>query len=117
MRQTNPPMAPSNEATSEQLDVARSQGNVYHQAMQAMAEEEGAHTAQVDDYLVGFVHEEAEGMYALDGDSLVWREADDDANAHLEVAVADAVDGRFVPGLDVHLELSRDGTPVCATTP
>ncbi|MER7455976.1 iron transporter [Micromonospora sp. NPDC126480] len=108
-------MAPSNEATREQLDVARNQGNAYHQAMQAMAKEEGAHTAQAGDYLIGFVNEETEGMYALDGDTLVWREAAEDANVHLEVAVADAADGRFVPGLAVHLELSRDGTPVLAT--
>ncbi|MEV5634090.1 iron transporter [Micromonospora tulbaghiae] len=114
-RQTSPPMAPSNEATDEQLDVARTQGDAYHQAMRAMAEEEGAHTAQAGDYLIGFVNEEAEGMYALDGECVVWREAAEDANVHLEVAVADAADGRFIPGLDVHLELSRDGIPVLAT--
>ncbi|MEG3632789.1 iron transporter [Micromonospora palythoicola] len=107
-------MAPSNEATEEQLDVARTQGNAYHRAMRAMAEEEGAHTAQVGDYLIGFVNEEAEGMYALDDDQLVWREAAEDANVHLEVAVADAADGRFVPGLAVHLRLSRDGAPILA---
>lgn len=115
MRQTSPPMAPSNEATDEQLQVAHAQGNAYHQAMQAMAKEEGAHTAQAGDYLIGFINEEAEGMYALDGDSLVWREAAEDANVHLEVAVADAADGRFIPNLAVQLALSHDGTPVLAT--
>lgn len=104
-----PPMAPSNEASPDQLDVARAEGDAYGRAMRAMADEEGAVTARAGDLVIGFVNEEAEGMYALDGDRLVWREAAEDANVHLEVAVADAGDGRFVPGLSVRLELSRDG--------
>lgn len=114
-RSTRPPMAPSNEATAKQLAVARAEGDAYRHAMQAMADEEGALTAQAGDLEIAFVNEEAEGMYELDGDRLVWREAAPDANVHLEVAVADAGDGRFVPGLSVRLELSRDGRQVLAT--
>ncbi|MGA4687764.1 MULTISPECIES: iron transporter [Micromonospora] len=108
-------MAPSNEATAEQLDIARAEGDGYRRAMRAMADEDGAVTARSGDLAIAFVNEEAEGMYALDGDRLVWREAAQDANVHLEVAVADAGDGRFVPGLSVHLELNRDGRTVLAT--
>ncbi|GIJ26392.1 hypothetical protein Vqi01_15540 [Micromonospora qiuiae] len=115
MNRSTPPMAPSNEATREQLDVARAEGDAYRRAMQAMADEEGAVMAQAGDLVIGFVNEAAEGMYALDGDRLVWQEAAQDANVHLEVAVADAGDGRFVPGLSVRLELTRDGVPVLAT--
>ncbi len=111
----SPPMAPSNEATAEQLDVARAEGDGYQRAMRAMADEDGAVTARSGDLVIAFVNEKAEGMYALDGDRLVWREAAQDANVHLEVAVADAGDGRFVPGLSVHLELNRDGRTVLAT--
>jgi hypothetical protein len=48
-------------------------------------------------YLVAFVQENAEGMYELEDGRLVWREAPEEANAHLEIAVVDAADGRFVP--------------------
>lgn len=108
-------MQASNEATDEQLAVARAQGDAYGRALQAMAEEEGAVTARAGQYLVAFVNEEAEGMYELVNGRLVWREAAPDANVHLEVAVADAADGRFVPGLSVQLEVHRDGQLLLST--
>jgi len=107
-----PPMRTSNEATEEQLAVARRQGQAYGGALRAMAEEDGALSQLAGDYLVAFVNEEAEGMYELSGGQLVWREAAPDANVHLEVAVADAADGRFIPGLDVRITVSRNGQPV-----
>jgi hypothetical protein len=42
-------------------------------------------------------------MYELTDGRLVWREVPTEANAHLEIAVADAADGRFVPALDISL--------------
>lgn len=36
----------------------------------------------------------------------------ENANVHLEVAVADAADGRFVPQLTVRVEVARDGRAV-----
>jgi hypothetical protein len=80
-----------------------------------MADEDGAVTCHGGDSLVAFVNENAEGTYAPDGGRLVWREAAEDANTHLEVAVADAADGRFVPGLAVPLEVLRDGGALVAT--
>jgi hypothetical protein len=100
-----PPMEASNEAEPEQLEIARAQGGTYGQALQAMDEESGAVTQRAGDYLVAFVQENAEGMYELQDGRLVWREAPEEANAHLEIAVADAADGRFVPGLDITLTL------------
>lgn len=97
-----PPMDESNEAEPEQLDTARRQGDAYGAALKAMQEEDGAAVAEAGNFRVALVNEQAEGMYAPDGDGgLVWREAPEDANAHIEVAVADLADGRFVPGLDV----------------
>lgn len=96
-----PPMVESNEAEPEQLRVAREQGDAYGHAIKAMAEEDGAAMAEAGNYVVALVNEQAEGMYAHEGGGLVWREAPEQANAHIEVAVADAGDGRFVPGLDV----------------
>ncbi|MEU4214139.1 iron transporter [Actinoplanes sp. NPDC026623] len=109
---TSAPMRPSNEATAEQLDVARREGDAYGKALRAMAAEDGAATAGAGDYVVAFVNEEAEGMYAPQDGHLIWREAAEDANVHLEVAVADAGDGRFVPGLSVRVEMLHDGSPL-----
>jgi hypothetical protein len=111
----NPPMRPSNEATVEQLAMARREGDAYGQAVREMAREKGALAVHAGDYLLAFVNEEAEGMYELEDGRLVWREAAPDANVHLEVAVADAADGRFVPGLAVHVDVERDGQRVVST--
>jgi hypothetical protein len=89
-----PPMDESNEAEPEQLDTARRQGDAYGRALQAMAEEDGAAVTHAGHYLVALVREQAEGMYAPDDSGrLVWREAPEEANAHIEVAVADGADG------------------------
>jgi uncharacterized protein involved in high-affinity Fe2+ transport len=104
----DPPMRESNEAEPDQLEVARAEGDAYGRALRAMDEESGATLQRAGQYVVAFVQEEAEGMYALEDGGLVWREAPKAANAHLEIAVADAADGRFVPGLDVTLALVEE---------
>ncbi|HEX6235628.1 MAG TPA: iron transporter [Acidimicrobiales bacterium] len=108
-----PPMTPSNEADEEQLRVAAEAGTVYAKAVLAMAEETGVRLREAGDYVIGVAAEEAEGMYGLDGDGgLVWYEPEE-ANAHVEVTVADRADGRFVPGLEVTVEITgADGAPV-----
>lgn len=112
---TDPPMRPSNEATDDQLTVARRQGDAYGDALTAMADEDGAVVTHAGDYLIAFVNEEAEGMYQRDNDRLVWREAAPEATVHLEVAVADSTDGRFVPGLSVHIQVEQDGRTLIST--
>jgi uncharacterized protein involved in high-affinity Fe2+ transport len=57
-------------------------------------------------YVVGYAHEEAEGMYAREDGELVWQEPD--GNIHLEISVRDGGDDRFVPGLNVFLTLLDD---------
>ncbi len=108
----NPSKRSSNEATAEQLVLARQEGDAYRRAMQAMAAEDRARSVRAGDFVLAIINEEAEGMYELDGGRLAWREAAPDANVHLEVAVADAGDGRFVPGLSVHVDVERDGQRV-----
>ena len=81
-----PPMAASNEAEPDQLEVARAEGDAYARALEAMDEESGAVTQRAGDYLVAFVQENAEGMYELEDGRLVWREAPEETNAHLEIA-------------------------------
>lgn len=106
---TQPPMQPSNEVTPQQLDLARQQGQAYRRALDAMAAEDGAAEQEAGDFRIAVAAEKAEGMYALDGGGLVWHEPGE-ANAHVEVVVVDRADGRFVPELDVAVEvLTADG--------
>ncbi len=102
-RGDGPPMDPNtSEATAKQLDLARAQGTAYGNALEHMtgtvADDGGEQRA--GDYLVGYAIEEAEGMYEWVDGSLVWQEPGD-TNLHVEVAVRDAGDGRFVPGVRV----------------
>jgi hypothetical protein len=88
------------------MNTARTGGEAYRAAVQAMADRSGVQTRESDDFLIGVIVEPAEGMYepSPGGHGLEWHEPED-ANAHLEVAVADRHDGRFVPGLDVQVEV------------
>ncbi len=98
-------MQVSEEASEEELHVARLQGDAYGRALEVMTTKV-AHDGgekRSGDYLVGYAVEEAEGMYRLE-DDLVWQEPDEE-NVHLEVTVRDAADGRFVPGLRVEATL------------
>ncbi len=107
MTRTSPPMDPnSSEATAKQLDLARAQGASYRKALDFMVSEvaaDGGHQVK-GDYLVAYAIEEAEGMYGLEDGKLVWHNPEG-TNAHVEVAVCDAADGRFVPGLTVMASL------------
>lgn len=104
----------TSEADSTQLDLARAQGEAYGRALTHMAEKV-AHDGGVQatgEYLVGYAVQEAEGMYHWSDGSLVWHDPGE-ANVHVEVAVRDAGDGRFVPGLRVMATLiAPDGQEV-----
>lgn len=98
-----PPMIPSDEATKEQLQMAKAQGEALGKALHHMTHKE-AHGEErhAGDYLIGYAVEHAEGMYMMQGGELVWYEPRDE-NAHIEISVRDAADGRFIPGLTVRL--------------
>ena len=112
MSDARPPMEPdTSEASARQLELARAQGDAYGRALEHMTgevahdggEQESGH------YRIGFAVEEAEGMYEWADGELSWREPGD-ANVHVEIAVRDAADGRFVPGARVLATLvSPDG--------
>jgi hypothetical protein len=107
----NPPMDPgSSEADEHQLRLAVEQGDAYRKALDHMAHDvaKDGGTQQVGDYLIGYAIEDAEGMYHLQDGELVWHNPGD-TNAHVEVVVCDAADGRFVPGLDVTATLVTPG--------
>lgn len=107
-----PPMQESEESTLEQLALARAQGDAYASALGAMDKESGADMRRAGEYEVAIVVENAEGMWQPRDGGLHWMEPDEE-NAHVEVAVRDAADGRFVPGLTVTVTLTgSDGTTV-----
>lgn len=98
---------PSDEASASQLDLARKQGDSFGRALRAMNEMDSHGRLQrAGDYLIGYEVEEAEGMYVPDGNGLRWSEPQHE-NAHLEIVVRDADDGRFIPGLKVHATLLK----------
>lgn len=105
-----PPMKASEESTEEQLRLATRQGDAYAAALKGMDEESGADISRAGEYEVVLVVENAEGMYHLRDGKLTWQEPESE-NAHIEVAVRDAADGRFIPGLTVSVTVTDpDGT-------
>jgi hypothetical protein len=113
--QNPPPMDPSSsEADDTQLKLAREQGTAYRRALDHMVENV-AHDGGLQpagQYLVGYAIEEAEGMYMWEDGKLVWHDPESE-NLHVEVAVCDASDGRFIPGLTVTATLvDPDGNEV-----
>jgi hypothetical protein len=111
----SPPMDPNtSEADAKQLELARSQGDAYGQAVEHMATQvaDDGGEQEAGDYRIGYAIEEAEGMYEFDDGELRWREPDGE-NLHLEITVRDRADGRFVPGVRVLATLvAPDGEQV-----
>lgn len=112
---STPPQRPdSSEADPRQLELAEEQGKAYRAALEHMVNEvaDSGGMAHVGDYLVGYAIEEAEGMYMWDKGELAWRNPQGE-NAHIEVTLCDAADGRFIPGLAVTGTLiSKEGETV-----
>ena len=106
---------PSDEADERQLELAMEEGEAYQRSLRYMTEEvaETGDLTTAGDFEVAFAQEEAEGMYHVSDGDLTWAEPDDDENCHIEIAVCDAADGRFVPGLEVTATLvPEDGDEV-----
>jgi hypothetical protein len=110
-----PPTDPSSsEADEQQLQLAHAQGDAYARALEhmvsAVAEDGGEQAA--GPYRVGYAVEKAEGMYAWSDGNLEWQEPTEE-NLHVEIAVCDGADGRFVPALRVTATLiSAEGEEI-----
>ena len=100
------PIRPSEEGDRRALAPARAEGEAYGRALahmtDAVADDGGVQPA--GPYLAGYAVEQAEWMYRLADGALRW-EGPGEANVHIEVAVRDAADGRFVPGLTIDVTL------------
>lgn len=109
-----PPMEKSEEAKPEQLDMARSQGEEYVQALHHMSQKEADDGGEqrAGDYVITYAIEKAEGMYQLRNGELAWEKPVDE-NIHIEISVRDGADHRFIPGLEVYVTvLTADGEEV-----
>lgn len=106
--------AHTDEASPDQLAAAREEGAAYGASLDMMVSQiaETGGVKRAGDYLVGFAIEEAEGLYEYEDGALVWRYPDTE-NLHVEVAVRDGADGRFVPGLTVTVTIvDEDGREI-----
>jgi hypothetical protein len=104
----------TSEADAKQLRLAAEQGAAYGRALAHMTGTVAHDGGELEagDYRIGYAVEEAEGMYEWVNGDLRWREPEGE-NLHLEVAVRDRSDGRFVPGVRVIATLiAPDGQQV-----
>lgn len=102
-----PPDKPSEEAERPQIRMARDEGKAYQASLAYMVRKVaagGGASQRSGDYIVAYAEEKAEGLYALRNGQLQWQEPGAE-NAHLEISVSDASDGRFIPYLSVQATL------------
>jgi hypothetical protein len=92
----------SNESSDLEIAVAKAEGIAYAAALKYLTTTEASDSGErkIADYLVGYAIEEAEGLYHMLGGKLEWVEPTEQ-NCHIEVAVRNASDGRFLPGLSI----------------
>lgn len=108
------PLVPSDEGDKKGLELARAQGEALTRTVKHMTDEvaHDGREVQHGEYLVAYAVEEAEGMYVPSNSGLEWQPPKDE-NAHIEIAVRDAADGRLIPGLKVEVSLTApDGNAV-----
>jgi uncharacterized protein involved in high-affinity Fe2+ transport len=90
--------------------MAKKEGAAYNASLRYMAEEvaDSGGQTRAGDYIVAYAQERAEGMYMLKGEGeLNWEEPTDE-NCHLEIAVSDAGDQRFIPYLEITATLTSE---------
>ena len=97
----------SDEADAEGLKLGQQQGEALTRTLRHMTGDIAQTGDEVEsgEYLIAFAIEKAEGMHVPEGGDLRWQEPGEE-NAHVEVAVRDAADGRFIPGLKVFVTIT-----------
>lgn len=102
----------SGESSRTVIVVGKAEGAAYGAALEYLSKMEANDSGEqtVGDYIVAYAVEDAEGLYQMRAGHLEWREPQHE-NCHIEVAVRNAADGRFLPNLTVHGTLldSRGG--------
>jgi uncharacterized protein involved in high-affinity Fe2+ transport len=104
----------SEETSATEIPISKAEGAAYGAALMYLSTAEGSNAGrqEIDDYEVAYCIEEAEGLYFWQNGGLVWHEPEKE-NVHLEVAVRNRADGRFLPGLNVTVTLAdSDGKEI-----
>lgn len=91
------------------LALEKAQGVAYQAALELMKHMDNYVTAEVDDYIIHVVSEEAEGTYQFTEGGLQWHVPEASYNTHMEIVVQDKHDKRFVPELKINARILRDG--------
>lgn len=106
-----PPFEASDEATAEQLERARGEGNAVRQELDWVRAHQAAASAEmaVGEYRVAFAVTPALSYSEPDAGGRLVRHDPAPGEAHLGVVVRDAADGRLVPGLTVRASLVDAG--------
>ena len=96
------PLVLSDEGDEKGLELGRAQGEALTRTLRHMTDEiaHDGREVQSGEYLVAYAVEEAEGMYVPKNGELEWSEPSEE-NAHIEIAIRDAADGRLIPCLKV----------------
>lgn len=105
---------PSEEADEKGLELAKAQGEALTRTLRHMTGDvaDDGREVEIGEYLVAYAVEKAEGMYVPQDDQLEWVDPGNE-NAHIEIAVRDAADGRLIPGLDVEVTvIAEDGREI-----
>jgi hypothetical protein len=99
----------SEESSITEIGVAKAEGAAYGGALKYLTTVEASDSGEraVGDYIVAYSVEEAEGLYHFVNGRLEWHEAQQE-NCHLEIAVRNAADGRFVPYLSITATLQDE---------
>lgn len=93
-------------ASPEKERLARAQGDAYDAALSEMKKEDVHTSIEADEYIITLVAEKAEGMYVAQAEGdLQWHTPTPKENVHIEIAVQDRYDKRFIPHLDVECML------------
>ena len=117
-----PPMADSNEASKEQLELARAQGTAQSgELTRIMARVQGEHLGTAGEtragaFRLGYTLTRPEGSWRFSGGQLTWQEPAPDATAHLRIFAMDAGDGRLVPALVMRATLTDEDRHTEAAT-
>lgn len=114
---------PENEENKEKwMPLARAQGNAIKRAVDEMITKTAMDGEQIKygPFLLTYAVEYAEGFWRYKKDKLLYNikvEQSAEKNAHIEIAVFDALTGRMIPGFDVETKFLKDGEQVESVKP
>lgn len=110
------------EKQKEWMPLARAQGNAIKRAVEGMISKTAIDGEQINygPYLLTYAVEFAEGYWRFKNDKLLYNikvENSAEKNAHIEVAVFDAISGRMIPGFDVETTFLRGDDTITTVIP